>query len=103
MTDPRFDRLWRSADISGGSVCFKGRGVLIEVLIGMFIAGDSLAFLAKEYDLDLEDFHQAMRLICFARGTNLDTQEGRRRVDRVIPLTPPRVAALPAPATETEK
>lgn len=86
MQSQNFGYLWRREGIRGGRPCLDGTGVPVDALVDRFVAGESLAELAEDYRLSLPRVEAAVRLVLYARGTNLDEKRAAEKVDRVIPL-----------------
>jgi uncharacterized protein (DUF433 family) len=53
--------LVRVEGVASGRPCVSETGVLIEVLFDMWLAGDSIVYLAEQYDLKPEVVEQAFR------------------------------------------
>ena len=87
MSEPEFPYLGRIDGVSCGFPCIKGTGILAEVLVGFVVAGDSVAYVAEQYGLQEAAIIDAMRLVLYARGTNLEGKRALVKVDRVLPLT----------------
>ena len=81
-----FGLLQRMDGVSGGQVCLRDSGVLVEFIAGLYTAGESIIDLAKNYGRKPEDIEAAIRLVLYARGCNLSSKRAATRVDRVIPL-----------------
>jgi uncharacterized protein (DUF433 family) len=85
---PKFDRMWRIADIADGQPCFKGTGVLVEFIVGCFLAGDSVESLAENYDVDQGVIIEAIRLVLAGSyGQRGLLRQVERRMTDMVPLT----------------
>lgn len=78
--------LWRVDDIAGGQVLIGGTGIIAEVIVGRFAAGDSIASLAVDYDIPVERVEDAIRLVVactFTKHRGLPVAVERRMEARV--------------------
>jgi uncharacterized protein (DUF433 family) len=81
-----FGLLQRMDGVSGGAVCLRDSGVMVEFLAGLFAAGESIDFIAKQYRRSRDEIEAAIRIVVLARGHNLDEKRAKRVVERHIPL-----------------
>jgi uncharacterized protein (DUF433 family) len=81
-----FGLLQRVDGVRSGRPCLAGSGLLVDALVGRFVAGDSIAELADEYREKPERIEAAIRLVLFARGTNIEERRAAQKVDSVLPL-----------------
>jgi uncharacterized protein (DUF433 family) len=69
-----WDRLWRKDGTGWSRCCVHRTGVSVFNLAGRFAAGDSIAELAKDYDMPVESVTEAIRLYVSAapRGVSIE-------------------------------
>lgn len=83
---PNFPLLWRIDDIAGGQPCIKDTGIIASFVAGCFAAGDSIEYLAEQYDVQPEAILQCIRLMLWAcNGQRGTLAEIERRMEAFVP------------------
>jgi uncharacterized protein (DUF433 family) len=80
--------IWRKVGIKSGRPCIRNTGILVEIVVERFVAGESIAEIAEDFSISPEAILHAIRLALYARGIFLDTQPAVAKVERVIKVEP---------------
>lgn len=86
MTLRDFGRIWRREGTRDGRPCLSETGIPVDAVSDRFVAGESIHDLADDYAVEPATIEAALRLVLYARGTNLETRRAATKIDQVVPL-----------------